>query len=134
MDWSTKNPYSIARDWNKLQGYTHPSDEHIHIRRDVDTRRVSVENSSRRPISIAVVPYPGGPIPPPLHTLQGGEIINVGVNPVDGPMQYLHILDPISHRPVGVATPFRTDSNSFVLRDGLQKWFVQAFQSTGYRG
>lgn len=133
MDWITpSNAYNIVRDWNKTQGMTHPSDEHIQIRRDIDTRRVSVENSSQRKISIAIMPYGQGPIPSPQFTLNGGEIKNVGVNTHDGPMQYIHIIDPITKKIVGSPYALRTDSNSFVLRDGINKWFIQAFKTYGY--
>jgi hypothetical protein len=135
MDWITpSNSYNIVRDWNKLQGMTHPSDEHIQIRRDIDTRRISVENSSERLISISVMPYYDGPIPTAQFTLRGGEIKNVAVNNVDGPMQYLHLLDPVTKKIVGRCCPLRTDCNSFVLRDGINMWFAQAYKTYGYRG
>ncbi len=135
MDWITpSNAYNIVRDWNKVQGMTHPSDEHIQIRRDVDVRRIAVENSSERVVSIAIMPYYDGPLPNSQFTLQGGDIINVAVNNVDGPMQYIHILDPKSKKYVGKPYPLRTDSNSFVLRDGINMWFVQAFKTYGFRG
>jgi hypothetical protein len=135
MDWITpSNSYNIVRDWNKVQGMTHPSDEHAQIRRDIDVRRISVENSSERSISIAIMPYYQGPIPNPQFTLSGGEIKNIAVNLPDGPLQYIHIIDPISKGIVGKPFGLRTDSNSFVLRDGLNMWFVQAFKTYGYRG
>lgn len=135
MDWITpSNAYNISRDWNKLQGMTHPSDEHIQIRRDIDTRRIAVENSSERSISIAIMPYYQGPIPNAQFTLKGGEIKNVGVNQPDGPMQYIHIIDPITKKIVGPPYALRHDANSFVLRDGINKWFCTPFQTYGFRG
>jgi hypothetical protein len=135
MDWITpSNAYNIVRDWNKLQGFTHPSDEHIQIRRDIDTRRISVENSSERSISISIMPYYQGPLPVAQFTLIGGEIKNVGVNLPDGPMQYIHILDPKTKKPVGQPYALRHDCNAFVLRDGINKWQISAFQMTGFRG
>ncbi len=135
MDWvKPSNAYNIVRDWNKVQGMTHPSDEHAQIRRDINVRKVAIENSSERSISVALMPYYSGPIPNPQFTLQGGQIINLAVNVVDGPMQYVHLLDPITKKVVGKTAPLRTDSNSFVLRDGINMWFVQAFKTYGYRG
>jgi hypothetical protein len=135
MDWITpSNSYNIVRDWNKAQGMTHPSDEHIQIRRDLDIRRIAVENSSERSISIAIMPYYDGPVPNAQFTLKGGEIKNVGVNLFDGPMQYIHILDPITKKPVGHPYALRHDANSFVLRDGVNLWFIQSFKTYGYRG
>jgi len=135
MDWITpSNSYNIVRDWNKVQGMTHPSDETAQIRRDINTRRISVENSSERTISVAIVPYYQGPLPIAQATLVGGRIINVGVNLPDGPMQYIHVLDPKTRKPVGAPYALRHDANSFVLRDGVNKWWVQAFQATGFKG
>lgn len=135
MDWITpSNSYNIVRDWNKMQGMTHPSDEHMQIRRDIDSRRVSIENSSERTVSIAIMPYKEGPIPNPQFTLEGGEIINVGVNLPDGPLQFIHIIDPKSKKIIGAPYGLRHDANSFVLRDGINMWFVQAFKTYGYRG
>lgn len=135
MDWITpSNSYNIVRDWNKAQGMAHPSDEYIQIRRDIDIRRISVENSSERSVAIAIMPYHQGPIPTPQFTLIGGEIKNVAVNLPDGPQQYIHILDPVTKKVVGHPYVIRHDANSFVLRDGLNMWFIQAFKTYGYRG
>ena len=135
MDWITpSNAYNIVRDWNKTQGMTHPSDEHIQIRRDVDVRRIAVENSSTRPISIAIMPYYSGPVPSPQFTLRGGEIKNVAVNMPDGPIQTIHIIDPVTKKIVGSPYTLRSDANSFVLRDGINKWFVTPFKTYGFRG
>jgi hypothetical protein len=127
------NDYSITRDWNQTQGYTHPSDEHIQIRADINVRHVSIENSSERPIGVAITTYYQGPLPNIQFVLNGGELKSVGINTIGGPMQFIHILDPQTKMPVGSPTAFRTDCNSFVLRDGLNKWYVQFFKTTGFR-
>jgi hypothetical protein len=136
MDWGQypKNAYNIVRSWDKVQGMTHPSDETAQIRRDINVRKISIENSSERNISISLMPYYNGPLPTAQMTLKGGEIKNIAVNVVDGPIQYIHLLDPITRKPVGNPTALRTDSNSFVLRDGINMWFVQAFKTYGFRG
>ena len=125
--------YSIVRDWNKLQGMTHVSDEHIQIRRDLDARHVSIENSGERAVGVAIATYIDfSPIPKLQMILKPGEIKDVGINTIGGPMQYIHILDPTTQKHLGYPTSFRTDSNQFVLRDGLNSWFVQAFKKPGY--
>jgi len=136
MQWrDPSRAYNIVRDWNLAQGFGDPSDEIVYIKRDLDLRHVTVENSSGRAISIAVATYPwGGPIPAPNFTLRGGEIKDLGINTIGGPMQYIWPLDPVTKKPVGNATPFRTDCNQFVLRDGVNLWWVQAFQAAGYKG
>ena len=124
---------NIVRDYNKSQGMTHPSDEHIQIRRDIDIRRVSLENSSVRPIGIAITSYYGDPLPPIGFILAPGEVKAVGINSQGSAMQYIYILDPVTGLRVGSPAPFRTDCNTFVLRDGENAWFVHNFQTTAFR-
>jgi hypothetical protein len=128
---------NIVRDWNKLQGFTSPTDTHIQIKRDLNSRYVTLENSSERPIGIAITTFYGdvspGVTPKLQFILQGGEVKNIGINPIGSPMQYIHILDPNNGKRVGACTSFRTDSNQFVLRDGLNAWFIQPFQRTAFR-
>jgi len=128
--------YSIVRDWNKAQGMTHPSDEVYQIRRDIGLRRISIENSSiSTPVAIAIESYFGQPpFPVPQFTLRPGQISNIGVNSIGGPMQYVYVYDVATGALLGTPAPLRTDSNSFVLSEGLNKWNVQAFKTMGYRG
>jgi hypothetical protein len=127
--------YNIVRDWEKLQGYTDVSDEIIQIRRDLNSRHVSIENSGQRPVSIAIASYYDCPPTPNINfTLQAGEVKNIGVNTMDGPIQYIHMLDPVTKKHVGSPYPLHHNIQSFVLRDGLNKWFVQGFQTAGFKG
>lgn len=124
---------NIVRDWDKAQGFTHPTDEHIQIRRDINIRRVSLENSSLRPIGIGITSYFGDPLPKAQFYLAPGEVRSIGINSIGSPMQYINLLDPGNGKLVGEPAPFRTDANTFVLRDGENKWWVQAFQTTAFR-
>ncbi len=134
MEWrEPAKACSIIRDWNKLQAFTHCSDEHIQIRRDINTRRVSIENSSQRPVGVAITTYYGDPLPKIGFILEGGEIKAVGINSIGSPMQFINLLDPVTGLRVGSPTSFRTDCNTFVLRDGENSWWVQAFQTTAFR-
>jgi hypothetical protein len=123
----------IVRDWDRLQGYTNMSDEHIQIRRDVNVRLVTVENSGMREVGVAITTYYGDPLPRLQFVLQPGEVKSLGINSIGSPMQYIHLLDPVNGLRVGHCTSFRTDANQFVLRDGLNGWTSQAFQRTGFR-
>jgi len=128
----TPKNYNIVRDYNKLQGTTHPSDLAYQIIRDYHNRYVTVENSSPRPIGVGITSYCTGPVPPILFTLAGGEIRHLAINTRGGPMQYMWILDLQTKKSVSNSYPFRTDGNQFVLRDGLNKWFVQTFKRASY--
>jgi hypothetical protein len=124
--------YNIVRDYDKVQGTTHPSDLSYQIIRDYNLRYVTIENSSTRPIGIAINTYGTGPVPPILFTLVGGEIKHLGVNDHGGPMQFIWMLDLQTKQPVGSPAPLRSNSNQFVLRDGLNKWFVHYFGRPSY--
>jgi len=125
----------ICRDWRMAQGFTDVSDEITCLRRDIDIRHVAIENSSPdNAIGVGVTVYYEGPIPKPNFRLIPGERKDIGINSIGEPMQYLWILDLKSGKPVGPPTAFRTDCNQFVLRQGLQKWFVHTFQTAGYKG
>lgn len=117
------------------QGYSHVTDEHIQIRRDINIRNVSLENSSQRPIGIAITTFYGGPndiVPKLQFVLAPGEVKALGINSHGSPMQYINPLDPVNGKRVGKPYPFQTDSQQFVLRDGMQNWFVQAFKRATY--
>ena len=127
-------PRNTLVDWNKIQGYTHATDSHVQPRRDLNTRYITIENSSERPVSFAITTYCcEGPLPVKQYTLVGGQIISVGINPPGEAQQYIYIIDPVTGAKIGLQTALRTDCNSFVLRDGLQGWFVQFFKRAEYR-
>jgi hypothetical protein len=138
MEWrNPKYACNIVRDWDKLQGFTSPTDSHIQIKRDINSRLVTIENSSERDVGIAITTFYGDYSPDKTPKLQfilkGGEVKSIGINSIGSPMQYIHILDPQNGKRIGQCTSFRTDSNQFVLRDGLNGWFVQFFQRTAFR-
>ncbi len=127
-------PVNQVLDYNVAQGTSHPSDLTHQIIRDYNIRYVTVENSSSRPIGVAITGVLStDDIPPINFSLAGGEIRHLGINSPGGPMQYIHIIDLKTKRHVGDPYAFRTDANQFVLRDGIAKWFVQAFKRPSYR-
>lgn len=127
--------YNIVRDWEKLQGYTDISDEYIQTRRDLNSRCVSIQNSAYRPIAVAIATYyDTPPIPNINFYLAPGQIRNVGINTPDGPLQYIHLLDPVTKKPVCWPSPLANDAQQFVIRDGLNSWYVQHFKIAGFKG
>ena len=136
MDWySPERAFNISRDWNQSQGFSNPADETVMMRRDLDIRKVSVENSSPdRGIGCAITTYYEGPLPKFQFRLEPGDVKYIGINTIGSPMQFLWYMDLQSGKPLGSPSPFRTDCNQFVLRQGLNRWFVHAFQTFGFRG
>lgn len=130
--YSAQNNHNIVRNYDKAQGTTHPADLSYQTIRDYNIRYITVENSSSRPIGVAITPYLSGPTPPILFTLAGGEIKHLGINTHGGPPQYIWLLDVQTHQPSGNATHIRSNSNSLVIRDGLNKQFIQFFIRPSY--
>ena len=119
--------YNIVRDYNKVQGVTHPSDTSNEVLRDYQIRYVNVQNSSLRPIGFAITTYGFGPTPSILKTLLGGEIIHLGINLPDGPSQWMWILDPVTKLPVGPPQIINRHGTDLVLRDGNNLWWMDIF-------
>lgn len=130
--YSAQPNHSLVRNWNQSQGVTHPTDLSYQIIRDYGLRYVSIQNSSTRPIGVAVMSYMSGPVPPILFTLAAGEIRPLGINSHGGPPQYLWLLDVQTQQPVGTPTILASDGQDFVLRDGVNKWWVQKFKRASY--
>lgn len=130
--YSAQSVYNTVRNFNKLQGTTHPSDLHVQIRRDINNRYITVENSSIRPIGFAIVSYVSGPVPKILKTLLPGEIVHLGINSQGSYPQYVWILSPETSQPVSRPCLIRSTSNSLVLRDGVNKWWVDFFSRPVY--
>lgn len=119
--------YNIVRDFNKVQGVTHPSDTSNEILRDYQVRYISVQNSSLRPIGFAVTVYSFGPTPSILKTLAPGEMTHLAINDPTGPSQWLWILDIKTKLPVGPPRIIDRFGTDFVLRDGQNVWWVEVF-------
>lgn len=125
-------PQNIVRDWNKAQGITHPTDLSIQIYRDYNIRHVSVQNSATRPVGIAVTAYASGPIPSILKVMNAGELLELGINSQGQAPQYLWLLDVETGKPLGKPDLFERIANDFVIRAGLNKWYVSHFIRPSY--
>ena len=139
MDIFDKPPYikvetpdrSKVWDWNKTQGYEFAGD--FNPRRDINCRRVSIENSGDNPVLGAVVLYNIGPTPPVQFALGAKEVRYFGINPPDEEPQYLWLLDVQSKKPVSTPCILATNGQQFVIREGLNKWWVQKFHKATFR-
>jgi len=130
--YSHQATFNIVRDYDKAQGTTHPTDLSYQIVRDYGLRHITVQNSSTRPIGFAITPYLSGPTPSILHTLAAGEIKALGINPHGSYPQYIWLLSVQTQMPTGNPTLIRSNANDLVIRDGLNKQFIQFFQRPSY--
>lgn len=124
---------NVVRDYNKVQGVTHATDNHVEIVRDINYRYVSIENSSNRPIGIGIENYYAGDPAKLRFILAPGKVQDLSINSQGSTAQFIHILDPYTGKYVGNPHIFSRNSNSFVLRDGINKWWVQEFKRPSYR-
>lgn len=119
-----------VHNYYNLQGIRYISDLQHRPRRDIDTRHVTIQNSStKNKIRFAITTKC---IEEDLDNLETnkifpGEIIHIGINSPGDPQQYIHLLDAEENFSIGHSFPLRTDMSDFVLRDGENKWFVQGF-------
>jgi len=130
--YSSQPRHNIIRDYDKTQGTTHPSDLAYQILRDYHVRYITIQNSSTRPIGVAITTYISGPTPEVLFSLSGGEIKHLGINSHGGPPQFIWILDLQTGLSVSSPTALKSDSNAFVLRDGINKWWVNFYSFPSY--
>ena len=131
-----ENLNNIVRDYNKVQGTVYPSDGLGRIRRDINVKYITVENSSNRPIIAGIsanrcnfdldtsftVPF----------IVQGFETKHLGVNPVGSNDQFIRLFDMNSKMPVSDTYIIMRTINSFVLRDGQNKWWIQRFNKPDF--
>lgn len=135
MSQEFRIPINKVQEYNVLQGTSHPSDLSTQILRDINSRYITVENSSpTMTVGIAVTTsYMTNHLPPIDFYLNPGEIRHLGVNPPGDTLQSIHIINPETKYWLGDPYPLRTDANQFVLRHGINKFFVQPFKRPSYR-
>lgn len=124
--------HNRVQDYSKLQGVFSPTDLTNQIRRDYHARYITVENSSRRPVGVAITTYSDGPPPPIQFTLAGGEVKHLAINSIGGPDQYVWVFDHKTKKLGGEQVILDRGTNSFVIRDGLNKFWIQRFYRAVY--
>jgi hypothetical protein len=127
-------PYSdinIVKDNNVLQAVTSPGDLLVRQRWNIHVRPISIQNSSRTPVRVVINNVIDDyTVDARSFMLAGLEIKNVAVNSQGGMPQYIHLLDFKTNLPVSKPCIIERTANAFVLRDGLNMWFVQRFHYT----
>ncbi len=133
-DYNVLYKNNAVRDYNVAQGVSNPADLSLQIIRDISIRYVTVENSSPfATIGISVAESPEiFPVPPIKFTLKPGEIRHLGINTIGEQMQFIHMIDLETNTHLGTPYPFRTNANQFVLRQGINKWFVDGFHRPSF--
>ena len=132
MKYSHQSNHNILRDYARLQGMSHPADSAYQILRDYHIRYITIENSGMSPVGVAITSYYDGETPPITFSLCGGEIKHLGVNSHGSNPQFIWLLDLKTGERVGAQTIIKSNSNQYVIRDGLNKKWIQTFHRVGY--
>lgn len=125
---------NIVKDYNMLQGFSDVSENAYTIQRDINTRCISVENSSpMSKVGIAIVNVLTHDLPPVMKVIEPRDTLYLAINPPECTPQYLWILHPVTGKQLGTPIILETNSNQFVLREGLNNWFVQRYKRAVFR-
>lgn len=129
-------PPNIIRNWNQVQGTTGVEDDLWKIRNDINVRHISIENSSpNHSIGIAIQTYyllGSTEVPKLQFILRPGEIRDLAVNPHGSELQYIYLLNPQTNKMVGSPSPIQSNAQQYVVRDGINKYWIDRFKSSGY--
>ena len=125
---------NIIRNYCQVQGMTNPADAVVQPVRDLGVRSVSIENSGDRIIGVAIMLYPFEAVrdgtaekPDIQFWIEPRKIKYLAVNPPDCPLQFIHLFDRNKHY-IGHGGILRSDSNGFVIRDGINETWIQPFR------
>lgn len=118
-----------------LQGVSYQSQLKYQPRRVLGTKHISIENSS--PTDLAHFAITNNHVEEDASalttiTLGPGKSVQLSVNAPGETPQFIHILNKSSKYIgesfcLGPSYAIRSDAQSFVLRHGLNSWFVQPF-------
>ena len=128
-------PLNKVLDYNVLQGVSHPSDLSTRIIRDINYRYITIENSSdEKTVGIAITnSMMTNHTPPIAFRLAPGEIRHLAVNsPGLSVIQAIHMIDPVNGQFLGDPSVIQSP-NSYVIRHGLNKFWIQGFTRPSYR-
>ena len=130
--YSRENASNIIRNYEVAQGMTHSADSAYQILRDYHIRYITIENSGTTPVGVAITSYVDGETPPITFSLCGGEIKHLGVNSHGSNPQFIWLLDLKTGDRVGAQTIIKSSANQYVIRDGLNKKWIQGFHRAVY--
>ena len=123
------------KNYPKLEAVVNPADLSYQIKRDINVRYITVENSStKNPIGVYLGLSEQTVANPKIDfILQPGQIMHLGVNPMNTVDQFIHLVNPETWKECGPSMVLRHNANQFVLRDGVNMWYVAPFYRAGFR-
>lgn len=134
-DRPIQEEHNVVVDFNKLQGVAHPADL-FYIPRSLNSRYITVENGSCKYVSIVIdtnVNQTNEVKNEMMFTLRPLETKFLGINASGEQAQFIHIYNPQTKKLIGDPEILGRDTNSFVIREGINKYWIQRFSRPGYR-
>lgn len=119
----TKN---TVKKWSHYQGYYY--DTSIQLRRYLDTRRVTLQNSGGTPVVAAFWTEPKDRASTVTILLKPKHVITLGINLRDEPTQFIDLINPVTRGIIGITREIPSDATDLVLREGHNGWWVQTFK------
>lgn len=109
---------NTVKDYTLLEGTTDFGT--ISLRRNIDTRRVRLDNSTPYTLAIAIETYRYTPecSPQPIFILEGGSSRTLGVNPSGDNLQFIYVYDYEGGKLINTPHPIHFHNNTFVIRSG----------------
>lgn len=121
---ATKN---VVKNWADYQGYYYATSDQI--RRHLDVRRVTIENSGGTNVVAAIFTLPRLPRNTVTILLKPRQTLVLGMNLRDDPVQYVVGIDPTTRKDIGIVREIPSDATNLVFREGHNGWFVQTFKN-----
>jgi len=122
-----------VQNYSMLQGVTHPSDLSYQVIRDINSRYITIENSSNRTIGVAIATYICGETPKIMFLIVPGQVHHLGVNSHGEVTQYIWLINPENGLQVSDPKSIQSNANQFVCRDGINGWYIHTFKMAAYR-
>lgn len=126
-----KTTLNIVKDFDVLQGY--PDFGQIPLRRNIDVKRVLLENNSDVPVLIAIHPYQYGKTPKSQFELKPRMSKNIGVNTAGDYHQFVWLFDHDSHKVIGDPHIIHRQVNNLVINKGLNRWWIKDYRQPSYK-
>ena len=126
-------PINIVREYNKVQGTTHPSDLSGQIIRDINVRYITLQNTLSQKVAFIIKNSEqlesAESLSGDWFVIEGSQTLHLAINPHGSTAQYLLLADPTIQTPkiMSNAIYLRSNANDFVIRGGINRWWVDFF-------
>lgn len=118
-----------VKDWNRLQGLSHPYARTFYPHKTMNYRHISLENDSGKDLYFKI--SGGEVLSEKKYLLKAYSSLDIGVNCSSGSPQFITVYDTNDRE---LIEPFSITSNSnqYVIKEGLNSLWIHRFQRAAY--